>query len=241
MKPSERKRLEELKKKYRPEPEKKPYFWQAPLCSGMVESFVTKATIKQLDRLAASTIRRWSTDWSQLDRKTAMKRLICGLPFVFIPRHTGCYLSWPDAWKPEFPAINEYDPGENGRIWNFYQKDRPEGLRFFFVSHGLIVESEDVCRAYMETVKPNLIMYGDYVSLGLKLLKSAKSGEYIVTDSYDKDLGIIDASDGFVKRFDSLEDAKSFISERELEQKISVKEKELNRLYGERKVLNEAG
>lgn len=213
LKPSERKRLEAIRVKYRPSVAEEPYRWQSPVFVQAEEDVA--ATIKRLDRLAASLIRHWGTDWSNFDRETARKRLMAGMSFVFIPRHCGCYLAWPDAVKPEFPDKNEYDPGEHGRLWNYYQKDRPSGLRFFLVSPGEITEGEEVCRSFMEHTEPNYIIYGYPEKANYTLLKSVVSGRFIAAKYYDRVTARYNTA--LSRTFDSLEVAKDFIYQKNIE------------------------
>ena len=211
---------ERLQKKYRKEEPGRPYFWQFkgnPDGSDTLEDKV-RATMRHLDALMASTIRRYGTDWSKYDRETVEKRLRAGKSVVVLPRDTGCYALWPDAQKPEFPHKTEYDPGVKAFLFQYYCKEeKVSGLRYFYVNaHDFyILESEEQCNTFMSETPTRILWHYAEVDSPYTIFKRRDRSDNVFEAICDYDYATEKGT--MTLNFDTFEEALAFVEEKKQE------------------------
>ena len=210
---------ERLTEKFRQQEKEKAFFWQYKPnpYGGNTAANKVVATLHQLDRLAASTIKRYGTDWARYDRKTAMKRLCAGKSFVFLPRDTGCYVVWPDAWAPERDG-EEYSPGFKSNCFHLHETiDRTSSERFLYVDARdfYILESEPQCHTFMAEAPDYIVMRHSGKDNPYVILKrrDGRTKPYEAVTGYDEALG----TGKSISSFETLDGARYYVEQKELE------------------------
>lgn len=210
---------ERLNAKFRKAPAAKPYFWQYKYnpYGGNAPDNKAIVLLHQLDKLAASIIERYGTDWSKYDRETALKRLIAGKSFCFIPRATGCYVTWPDARESEH-SDREYEPGVKSYIYAVNEKNGEDGRRFFYVDAKdfYILESQPQCHTFMAEA-PTYVIYR----------YAGKNQPFTILKHLDKRAEPFEAMTGYDEALGTGKESYSFRTLDEAETFVEAKENEL--------------
>lgn len=137
------------------------------------------------DLVAIATIEHYFTDYTEYDRDTIRDRCVKELPFVFLPRTCGSYLTWPDG---KVGKVTEAEGiGARANIYDYFRNPPKEGARFFAInpSDGTIAEDIKAADLIM-SAEPDIVILKYYPETGMSLLfKKDAAHPYLVALDYN--------------------------------------------------------